>query len=95
MARFYIRLEEAGRALADTDDLLAYDTLDVLAYDDLEKARAEATVGAKDLLCECIKTGRDPSGDAVLIVDSKGTEIERIALLDALPQLLRERMQAR
>jgi hypothetical protein len=36
MARFYIRIEEAGRALADTGDLLAYDTLDVLAYDDLE-----------------------------------------------------------
>jgi hypothetical protein len=58
LARFFLRLQEAGRVLAASAD-------DVLAFDDLETARYEAERGAKDLLIECIRTGRDPSGDAV------------------------------
>ena len=85
MARFFLRLQEAGRVLAADAD-------DVLAFDDRETARYDAERGAKDLLIECIRTGRDPSGDALLIVDHKGAEVERIALLDVLPQVLRDRM---
>jgi hypothetical protein len=46
-------------------------------------------------LIACIRTGRDPSGDALLIVHPKGAEVERIALLDVLPQVLSDRIKAR
>jgi len=86
MASFFLRLQEAGRVLsADVDD--------VLAFDDIETARYEAERGAKGLLIECIRTGRDPTADALLIVDRGGTEVERIALLDVLPRVLRDRMK--
>jgi hypothetical protein len=88
LARFFLRLQEAGRVLAASAD-------DVLAFDDLETALYEAERGAKDLLIECIRTGRDPSGDALLIVDRKGAEVARIALLDALPRVLSDRIKAR
>jgi hypothetical protein len=82
MPRFLIRLQQAGRVLAAHAD-------DVLASDELATARYEAERGAKDLLCECIERGRDPSGDAVLIVDSRGVEVHRVALLDALPAVFK------
>jgi hypothetical protein len=88
MRSFFLRLQEAGRVLAADAD-------DVLAFGDIETARCEAERGAKHLLIECIRTGRDPSGDAVLIVDRKGAEVERIALLDVLPQVLSDRIKAR
>jgi hypothetical protein len=50
---------------------------------------------AKDLLIDCIHTGRDPSGDALLILDRRGAEMNRIALLDVLPQVLSDRIKAR
>jgi hypothetical protein len=40
LARFFLRLQEAGRVLAASAD-------DVLAFDDLETARYEAERGAK------------------------------------------------
>jgi hypothetical protein len=86
MRSFFLRLQEAGRVLAADAD-------DVLAFDDIETARYEAERGAKDLLIDCIRTGRDPSGDALLIVDRRGAEVHRLALLDVLPQVLRDRMK--
>jgi hypothetical protein len=49
---------------------------------------------AKGLLGDCIGTGRDPSRDAVLIVSGDGAEVQRIALLDALPSVLKDRSAA-
>jgi hypothetical protein len=87
MARFFIRLHEAGHVLGANVD-------DVLGFDDLEMARDEAVIGAKHLLTQCIRTGRNPINDALLIVDGSGAEVERIDLLDALPLVLRDRMVA-
>jgi hypothetical protein len=86
MARYYIRLKEQGRVLgADADDLLA--------FQDLGAARQNAIHGAKHLLLECIRTGRDPANDAILIVDEQHRQVEAIRLLDALPEILRDRVK--
>jgi hypothetical protein len=49
--------------------------------------------GAKDLLLECIRTGRDPANDAILIVDEQHRRVETIRLLDALCEIMRDRIQ--
>ena len=54
MAKFYMRLKRGDEVLEPELELL-----------DLASARQAAVKAAKALLSECIKTGRDPSDDAV------------------------------
>jgi hypothetical protein len=64
-----------------------------LEFLDLESARQAAVKAAKALLSECIKTGRDPSHDAVLVLNESGVEVESIALLDTLGHVVRDRVE--
>jgi hypothetical protein len=85
MARsFYIRLRRG-------DHLLDHE----VEFPDLESARRGAAKGAKALLSECIKRGRDPTEEAVIILDSDRSEMESVALLQTLPDLLRDRIEIR
>src|SRR5918994_391593 len=82
MAQFYMRFKRGDEVLEPELELL-----------DLESARQSAVKAAKALLSECIKTGRDPSHDAVLILDESGIEVRTIALLDTLGQVVRDRVE--
>ena len=64
-----------------------------LGFVDFEGARQAARQGAKALLSECIKTGRDPANDAVLILDESGMGVEAIALLGTLGHVIRDRVE--
>ena len=77
MGCFYIRFKEG-------DHVLRHE----VEFPDLEAAGK----GAKHLLLDCIRTGRDPTPDAVIILDSNGAEVESIRLLDALHEVLRDRV---
>jgi len=77
---FYIRFKEG-------DHVLRHE----VEFPDFEAAQTGAREGAKHLLLDCIRTGRDPTPEAVIIVDSNGSEVKSIRLLDALHDLLRDR----
>ena len=81
MGCFYIRFKEG-------DHVLRHE----VEFPDLEAAQKGARKGAKHLLLDCIRTGRDPTPDAVIILDSDGPEVESIRLLDALHEVLRDRV---
>ena len=82
MAQFYIRYKQGDEVLEPE-----------LGFVDFEGARQAAREGAKALLSECIKTGRDPTNDAVLILDESGMEVEAIALLGTLGHVIRDRVE--
>jgi hypothetical protein len=78
MACFYIRFKEGNHVLRHE-----------VEFPDLEAAQNGARKGAKHLLW--LRTGRDPTPDAVIILDSNGPEVESAGLLDALHDVLRDR----
>jgi len=82
MAHFYMRLRQGDQLLEPE-----------LGFHDLEAARQAAINGAKALLSECIKTGHDPTEDAVLILDESRREVESIWLLDTLGRVVRDRVE--
>ncbi len=82
MAKFYMRLKRGDEVLEPELELL-----------DLKSARQAAVKAAKALLSECIKTGRNPSDDAVLVLDESGSEVETINLLDALGHVVCDRIK--
>jgi len=62
---FYIRFKEG-------DHVLRHE----VEFPDFEAAQTGAREGAKHLLLDCIRTGRDPTPEAVIIVDSNGSEVK-------------------
>ena len=63
---------------------------------DLEAAREEAINGVREILAEAIAQGREPIGEAVLIVDDQSRECGSVRYVDVLPErLTRELLHGR
>src|SRR5258708_25704613 len=54
-----------------------------------ERARAQAVMTARELVCDAIKTGDDLGFDAVVIADERGNEIASVQAGEVVPRRVR------
>ncbi|NOJ40336.1 DUF6894 family protein [Bradyrhizobium australiense] len=79
MARFYFHLREMDQLVTDDEGV---------ELPDQSAALREAQRGARDLLADAIKTGKDTVPDAFVIADEQGREIATLLFETVLPKPL-------
>ncbi len=81
MGQFYFHLRAGDELLTDDEgqDL-----------PDLSAARREAERGARELLAEAIRAGKEDVAEAFVITDEHGREIDIVLLAAVLPKLFKK-----
>ena len=82
MSRFYFCTQEGGRLVVD-DEGTELPRLDV--------ARQEAVKTAREIVAECVRTGRELDVEALIVTDARGYPVIVLPLEEVLPQRLRRR----
>jgi hypothetical protein len=82
MSRFYFCTQEGGRLAVD-DEGTELPRLDV--------ARQEAVKAAREIVAECVRTGRELDVEALIVTDARGYPVIVLPLEEVLPQRLRRR----
>jgi hypothetical protein len=80
MGRFYFHLRQEGQLVADDEGT---------ELPNVTVARSEAEQGAREMLAEAIKTGRDTIPEAFIIADEHGREVDTVLLATLLPKSLK------
>jgi hypothetical protein len=81
MRRFYFHLRREGELVADDEGT---------ELPSVTAARREAEQGAREMLAEAIKSGRDTIPDAFIVADEHGREVDTVLLATLLPKPLRK-----
>jgi hypothetical protein len=81
MPRFYLHLRQDGELILDDEGV---ELADVAA------ARRKAERGARELLAEAIKAGKDTVADAFVIADEFGRPLDTVLFLAVLPKSLKK-----
>jgi hypothetical protein len=80
MGRFYFHLRAGDELIRDDEGV---------DLPDFSAARREATLAARELLAEAIKSGRPKVPDAFVIVDEVGRTLDAVPLAAVLPEPLK------
>jgi hypothetical protein len=81
MARFYFHLRAGDRLIPDDEGT---------DLPDFPAAQREAQLGARELLAEAIKSGKQKVPDAFVIADEAGRALDTILLAAVLPESLKK-----
>ena len=80
MGRFYFYLRAGDELIRDDEGV---------DLPDFSAAQREATLAARELLAEAIRSGRPKVPDALVIVDEVGRTLDAVALAAVLPEPLK------
>ena len=80
MGRFYFYLRAGDELIRDDEGV---------DLPDFSAAQREATLAARELLAEAIRSGRPKVPDALVIVDEVGRMLDAVALAAVLPEPLK------
>ena len=80
MTQFYFHFRDGDRLINDDEGMHLPSS---------ERARAQAVLTARELLCDAIRAGKDLDFDSVDVVDEQGNAIASVLAAEVLPKRLR------
>jgi hypothetical protein len=81
MGRFHFHLRVGDEITSDDEGM---------DLPDLSAAKREALLGARELLAEAIKSGKQTVPDAFVIADDEGRALDTVSLAAVLPEPLKK-----